>query len=76
MDNLDPKPHAFSDGETYNKISDADLVALIGHGGPALNKSAAMPPFGYTLSVAEIQALASYIRAIADPPYTRVYANK
>jgi mono/diheme cytochrome c family protein len=76
MDNLDPKPHAFSDGETYNKIGDSDLIALIGHGGPALNKSASMPPFGYTLSVAEIQALASYIRAIADPPYTRVYANK
>lgn len=76
MDNLDPKPHAFSEGGTYNKISDADLTSLISHGGAALNKSASMPPFGYTLTPAEIQALVSYIRAIADPPYERVYANK
>jgi mono/diheme cytochrome c family protein len=76
MDNLDPKPHAFSEGDTYNKISNADLTSLISHGGAALNKSASMPPFGYTLTPAEIQALISYIRAIADPPYERVYANK
>lgn len=79
MDNLDPKPHAFTDGATLNKISDADLISMIGHGGAALNKSASMPPFGYTLSKTDIQALASYIRAVADPPYAapgRVYASK
>src|ERR1700687_2853126 len=69
MDNLDPKPHAFAEGDTLNKMSDADLTAIIGHGGEALNKSASMPPFGYTLSKPEIQALVSYIRAVADPPY-------
>ncbi len=79
MDNLDPKPHAFTEGETYNKVSDADLTSLISHGGAALNKSAAMPPFGYTLSSTEIRALSSYIRTISDPPYkgpSRVYAGK
>ncbi len=79
MDNLDPKPHAFTEGDTYNKFSDADLTAIIGHGGPALNKASSMPPFGFTLSPSEIQALTSYIRAISDPPYsdtTRVYASK
>jgi mono/diheme cytochrome c family protein len=79
MDNLDPKPHAFAEGETLNKISDADLAAIIGHGGEALNKSASMPPFGYTLSKSDIQALVSYIRAVADPPYHApgaAYANK
>jgi mono/diheme cytochrome c family protein len=38
-----------------------------------------MPPFGYTLSKTEIQAMVSYIRAVADPPYHApgaTYANK
>jgi mono/diheme cytochrome c family protein len=79
MDNLDPKPRAFTEGDTLNKISDADLISLISHGGAALNKPASMPPFGYTLSKTDIQALASYIRAVSDPPYRapgRVYASK
>jgi mono/diheme cytochrome c family protein len=67
-DNLDVKPHAFTDGDYLNKMSDDDLAAIISHGGPALNKSAQMPPYGYTLSKSEIQALLAYIRAIADPP--------
>jgi mono/diheme cytochrome c family protein len=69
MDNLATKPHAFTDGETLNKISDADLTSIISHGGAALNKSAEMPPYGYTLSKSDIQALLSYIRTVADPPY-------
>lgn len=69
FDNLEVKPHAFSEGETLNKMTDADLVAMISHGGPALNKSPLMPPYGYTLSKADIQALISYIRTISDPPY-------
>ena len=79
MDNLDPKPHAFTEGDTLNKINDADLVLIISRGGPALNKSASMPPYGYTVSKADVQALISYIRAVSDPPYRSsgvVYANK
>ncbi len=79
MDNLDPKPHAFTEGETLNKISDADLNLIISRGGAALNKSSSMPPYGYTLSKSDIEALVSYIRAIADPPYKHagtVYASK
>jgi mono/diheme cytochrome c family protein len=79
MDNLSVKPHAFTEGDTLNKMSDADLVAIISHGGPALNKSAEMPPWGYTLSKSDIAALMSYIRAVADPPYEAgglVYAQK
>jgi len=67
-DNLEVKPHAFTEGDTFNKISDADLVAAISHGGPALGKSALMPAWGNTLSKADIQALISYIRAVSDPP--------
>jgi mono/diheme cytochrome c family protein len=67
-DNLEIKPHPFSEGETLNKMSDADLTAIITHGGPALNKSALMPAWGNTLSKSEIQALIAYIRAVSDPP--------
>jgi len=78
-DNLEVKPHPFSEGDTLNKMSDAELTAIISHGGPALNKSALMPPYGYTLSKTEIEALISYIRLISDPPYHAagmVYAQK
>jgi len=68
-DNLTAKPHAFTEGAVLNAMSDADLTAIIGHGGPALNKSPEMPPYGYTLGKADLDALIAYIRAIADPPY-------
>lgn len=78
-DNLEVKPHPFAEGDTLNKMSDADLLAIITHGGPALNRSALMPAWGNTLSKSDIQALISYIRAISDPP-TRsagpIYARK
>lgn len=67
-DNLEAKPHLFAEGDTLNKISDADLTAIITYGGPALNKSALMPAWGNTLSKSDIQALIAYIRAISDPP--------
>lgn len=78
-DNLETKPHPFTEGDTLNKMSDADLVAIISHGGPALNKSPLMAPYGYTLSKSEIQALIAYIRMVSDPPYGApgiVYAQK
>jgi mono/diheme cytochrome c family protein len=68
-DNLATKPHAFTEGDALNKMTEADLTAIISHGGPALNRSPEMPAYGYTLSKTEIQALVSYIRAVADPPY-------
>jgi len=79
MDNLDPKPHAFSEGDALNRFSDADLNSIITHGGAALNKSAQMPPYGYTLSKNEIQAVIAYIRAIQDPSFQTkgvIYAQK
>ena len=67
-DNLEVKPHPFTEGETFNKISDADLSAVISYGGPALNKSPLMPAWGNTLSRSDIQALISYVRAVSEPP--------
>ncbi len=67
-DNLEVKPHPFTEGDTLNKMSDADLTAIITYGGPALNKSALMPAWGNTVSKSDVQALIAYIRAISDPP--------
>jgi mono/diheme cytochrome c family protein len=78
-DNLEVKPHPFTEGDALNKISDLDLTAIISHGGTAINKSPIMPPYGYTLSKQEIQALIAYIRLVSDPPYQAsgmVYAQK
>jgi hypothetical protein len=78
-DNLETKPHPFTEGDTLNKVSDADLNAIISHGGPALNKSPLMAPYGYTLSKSEIQAMIAYIRMVSDPPFGApgiVYAQK
>jgi mono/diheme cytochrome c family protein len=68
-DNLEVKPHPFTDGGALNGMSDDDLTAIVSHGGPALNKSALMPAYGYTLNKTEIEALISYIRLVSDPPY-------
>ncbi len=46
FDDLEIKPHPFTEGHTLNKMSDADPTAIIGHRGPALNKSALMPSWG------------------------------
>lgn len=78
-DNLTANAHPFTEGETLNKLSDADLTDLITHGGAALGRSAEMPPWGYTLTKSDIAALVSYIRAVSDPPYQTkgvVYAQK
>lgn len=68
-DNLQVKPHAFSDGGTLNKMSGSDLTSIIQHGGPALNRSALMPPYVNTLSASDVKALIAYARAVSDPPY-------
>lgn len=68
-DNLTVPPHAFSDGASINPISKANLIAVISHGGAAVGKSPEMPPYSLTLSASDIEALAAYIRAIADPPF-------
>jgi mono/diheme cytochrome c family protein len=78
-DNLVAQPHAFGDGAFLNKMNDSALLAIISHGGPALGKSAEMPPYENTLNKADIAALAAYIRAVADPPYPSresVYAQR
>ena len=70
LDNLTPPlPHQFSDGNTLNNMSDADLLKIIADGGPALGKSPQTPAYRNTLTPAQIKAVVAYIRAVADPPY-------
>jgi mono/diheme cytochrome c family protein len=69
LDNLSPAPHQFTDGATLNPMADAYLINMIAHGGSAEHKSPQMPAYGATLKPAEIRAVVSYMRAIADPPY-------
>ena len=68
-DNLEVKPHPFTEGNTLNKMSDADLTSIILHGGPAMNRSALMPPYGNTLSASDVKALIAYTRAVSEPAY-------
>jgi mono/diheme cytochrome c family protein len=69
LDNLSPAPHQFTDGPTLSPMTDADLTNIIAHGGGAVHKSPQMPAYGATLKPAEIRAVVSYMRAVADPPY-------
>jgi mono/diheme cytochrome c family protein len=68
-DNLTAQAHAFTDGKVLNAMSDANLAAIISHGGTALGKSGEMPPYGNTLTKPEIDALIALLRGVADPPY-------
>jgi len=70
FDNLaPPAPHQFTDGNTLNQMSDADLIRIIADGGPALGKSPQTPAYRGTLSMAEIKAVVAYLRVVSDPPY-------
>jgi mono/diheme cytochrome c family protein len=71
FDNLiPPAPHQFTDGSTLNPMSDGDLIKIIAGGGPALGKSPQTPAYRSTLTMAEIKAVVSYLRAVSDPPYS------
>lgn len=77
FDNLaPPPPHQFTDGNTLNAMSDADLVKIIADGGPALGKSPQTPAYRGTLGAAQIKAVVAYIRAVSDPPYQPLEAKK
>lgn len=67
--NLSPSPPLFTDGETFNSLSDDFMRNTITLGGSAMGKSAIMPPWGQTLTQDEIRAVIAYARAVAQPPY-------
>jgi mono/diheme cytochrome c family protein len=67
--NLNPMPSLMNDGAVLNRESDEYLQNLITLGGSAMSKSAMMPPYGQTLTQAEIRQVIAYARAVAQPPY-------
>lgn len=69
--NMNPVPPLMNDGAKLNGESDEYLQNMITLGGSALGKSPLMPPYGETLSAAEIRHLVAFARAIAQPMYRR-----
>ena len=57
-------PRSHSDAKTMSKLSDEELRLAISEGGDAVQKSELMPPWGKTLTPAEIDDLVRYLRAL------------
>jgi len=62
--NLDPRPRDLSDPAFQRKKTDAELSDAIQRGGAGVGLSALMPPWGKTLSRAEIERLVLYLRTL------------
>lgn len=58
-------PRNFTNGADMKKRTDDDIKGVIKDGGPSISKSPLMPPWGATLSAAEVDALLGYIRKFA-----------
>jgi mono/diheme cytochrome c family protein len=69
--NMAPMPPLMNDGEKLNGESDEYMQNIITLGGSALGKSSMMPPYGKTLSAAEITDVIAFTRAIAQPIYRK-----
>jgi hypothetical protein len=63
----EPMPPLMNDGEKLNGESDEYMQNIITLGGSALGKSSMMPPYGKTLSAAEITDVIAFARVIAQP---------
>lgn len=64
--NLDPHPRDLSD-PALQKKTDADLIDTIRRGGAGVGLSALMPPWGRTLSDAQIDEVVLYVRSLRRP---------
>jgi len=59
-------PRNFTISADMEKRSDEDIRVVIKDGGPAISKSPLMPPWGATLSAAEVDGLLAYIRKLCN----------
>ena len=57
-------PRNFTSAEEMNKLTDADLKNVIMDGGPSVSKSPMMPPWGKTLTEADVDALIQHLRQL------------
>ncbi|MDQ6982868.1 MAG: c-type cytochrome [Mariprofundus sp.] len=58
-------PRDFTNKVDMAKRTDDDIRTVIKGGGPSISKSALMPPWGKTISDADVELLVTYIRAFA-----------
>lgn len=58
-------PRNFTNKEDMAKRTDEDIKTVIRDGGPAISKSPLMPPWGSTISAADVDGLLAYIRKMA-----------
>lgn len=61
---VNPKNH--TDSKEMSKLSASDVKSVISEGGSATSKSTMMPPFGKTLTDAEIKELVEYLSKLCN----------
>lgn len=59
-------PRNFTNAADMEKRTDDDIRTVIKDGGPAISKSPLMPPWGATLTAAEVNDLLAYIRKLCN----------
>ena len=59
-------PRAFNNATEMNKLTDADIKNVIREGGPIASKSPMMPPWGKTLTEAQIEGLLKKLRELCQ----------
>ncbi len=59
-------PRNFTSAADMEKRSDEDIRGVIKDGGPSISKSPLMPPWGATLSAAQVDDLLAYIRKMCN----------
>ncbi|MGC2164633.1 MAG: cytochrome c [Gallionella sp.] len=57
-------PRNFTDAKEMSKRTDTDIRGVIKDGGQSISKSPLMPPWGATLSDAQLDDLVAYIRTM------------
>ena len=71
VEELPVGPMNLSKAKNMKKFANEDIVKTITHGGPANSLESLMPPWGNTLTKAEIKALMKFVRTLckeADCP--------
>ena len=61
---LSVSPRNHTSAADMNKLTDEDIRSAIKDGGVSVSKSTLMPPFGKTLTKAEIGELVKYLRGL------------
>ena len=59
-------PRDFTNAKEMDKLTDADIKNVILDGGAAASKSPMMPPWGKTLSEADVEVLIKHLRKLCQ----------